>query len=315
LKRVIIFSSSEGLDLAKAIQRNINGAEFICKLWSNNFFELSSTTLENLENLNEKFDFALILITPDDYSVVRGKKYVVPRDNVIFELGICIGSMGVKKTFIINPKDIKLPSDLFGLTTCTYSLHSDLDAVAGTICSRIEANIKQDIGVTMPFERMLSWREYTELVQEFINRLKRSSDGTRGFPFDILVGVNREGLLVSEIVGRAFGQNVPIVCLFADRRSGNGVFDSDDCIINNLDVVKILSNPKIRNILVVESITREGITIDRAKKYLTQHLGQEKTIKSATLLSDKSFAINKDIDYIMKFEKTKTLGLPFNIFD
>ena len=53
----------------------------------------------------------------------RKKKQAAPRDNVIFELGLFMGALGRERTFIVKPRhvDIKIPSDLLGVTFIEYS--------------------------------------------------------------------------------------------------------------------------------------------------------------------------------------------------
>ena len=46
----------------------------------------------------------------------------VPRDNVIFELGLLMGALGRERVFILKPRnvDIRIPSDLLGVTWLDY---------------------------------------------------------------------------------------------------------------------------------------------------------------------------------------------------
>jgi predicted nucleotide-binding protein len=62
----------------------------------------------------EEFDFAVLALTPDDMIQSRGKSQESPRDNVLIELGLFIGVVGRKRTFIVYNRaaDIKLPSDM-----------------------------------------------------------------------------------------------------------------------------------------------------------------------------------------------------------
>ena len=44
------------------------------------------------------------------------------RDNVIFELGLFMGRLGVQRAILMEPRgtDVKLPSDMAGVTTVSY---------------------------------------------------------------------------------------------------------------------------------------------------------------------------------------------------
>lgn len=117
--------------------------------WDQDIFELSSFTLEALTNAAKSYDFAVLVATSDDSTTTRGKAIAVPRDNVIFELGLFVGAIGRDRTFLIADRtddDLHLPSDLAGLTYGSYKTRQDgniraalNDAVLG-ISSRIRAN-------------------------------------------------------------------------------------------------------------------------------------------------------------------------------
>jgi hypothetical protein len=155
LPRVFIGSSSEGLEAARFLQselEKLSGCEATC--WDQDVFALSSFTLNALIDASKTYDFAVLLATPDDSTARRGVSAPVPRDNVIFELGLFIGSMGAERTFLIRDltqKDLSLPSDLAGLTYGGFKARQDgnmraslNDAVLG-IVHRIRAH-----GVRIP---------------------------------------------------------------------------------------------------------------------------------------------------------------------
>jgi predicted nucleotide-binding protein len=114
---VFIGSSTEGLTIAEAIQQNLDHA---CDtmLWSQGFFGLGGGTLETLVERLDDYDFAILVLTPDDLVVSRGTKQGLSRDNVLVELGLFIGGIGRKRTFAVYDRtaSLKLPSDLAGVT-------------------------------------------------------------------------------------------------------------------------------------------------------------------------------------------------------
>lgn len=119
---VFIGSSSEALIEAKSIVRSLCRRKLQCKLWSQGVFQLSKTAIEDLIRIAKEIDYAVLLLTPDDMVISRGKKRISPRDNIIFELGLFMGSLGRERTFIVVPKsvDVKLPTDLLGITNLQY---------------------------------------------------------------------------------------------------------------------------------------------------------------------------------------------------
>lgn len=143
---VFIGSSKEGLPIAEHIQVNL---DFDCEvtLWSQGIFGLSHGTLESLVNKMGSFDFAVLVLTQDDLIDSRASTQPAPRDNVILELGICIGSLGRRRTFLVydRNKSLKLPSDLAGVTPATFQEHSsgNLSAALGAPCTLIKNTIRE----------------------------------------------------------------------------------------------------------------------------------------------------------------------------
>ena len=90
--KVFIASSVESLNMADAINVNLEHFAEIT-VWKN-AFELSGNTIDSLISIAEKVDFATFILAPDDVTNMRESEHLVPRDNVIFELGIFIGAIG-----------------------------------------------------------------------------------------------------------------------------------------------------------------------------------------------------------------------------
>lgn len=123
---IFIGSSSEALDAATAINTALSGKPCITKLWTEGVFQASKTTIEDLWTATRDADFAVIVLSPDDVCISRGKKKYVPRDNAIFELGLFMGALGRNRAFIVTPdsNDLKIPTDLLGVTCMRYKENS-----------------------------------------------------------------------------------------------------------------------------------------------------------------------------------------------
>jgi len=138
-------SKAPGLDLAKAVQLLLNESADV-ELWNQGVFDLGYGTLEALVQAIPSFDFAILVLTPDDLNVSNGLQHQTPRDNVLLELGLFMGSLGRDRTFIIHDKDNppSLPSDLAGITTARFQMHAsgNLQASLGAACVQIEQAIK-----------------------------------------------------------------------------------------------------------------------------------------------------------------------------
>ena len=130
--RVFIGSSMEGLPVAKAVEVDLND-ETEPVLWKR-VFDPSKTTIENLEQNLDTVEFAVLVVTPDDRRMKREKTTDVPRDNVVFELGLYMGRLGRDRTFLVKVEggsDPQLPTDLLGVTVISVdSTRSDGDMVA-----------------------------------------------------------------------------------------------------------------------------------------------------------------------------------------
>lgn len=97
---IFIGSSSEAVDVANAIQRLLHPYSEV-EIWSQDFFELGHGNLESLIKKSKQFDFAILVATCDDKIICRGTESWAPRDNVILELGLFLGVLGAKRTFLI----------------------------------------------------------------------------------------------------------------------------------------------------------------------------------------------------------------------
>jgi predicted nucleotide-binding protein len=139
---VFIGSSTEGLQIAKQLQVGLSRVAR-CKLWTQGVFGLTQGTLESLIETAKSSDFAILVMTPDDLITKRAKKANIPRDNVIFELGLFMGALGRDRTFIVHSRDdsIDLPSDLAGITTATFQNDEDLGIALGEVCTLLEQAI------------------------------------------------------------------------------------------------------------------------------------------------------------------------------
>jgi len=143
---MFIGSSAEGLPVAEAIQLNL---DYACEvtIWSQGVFGLGQGTLESLVDRLGDFDFAALILTPDDVILSRDEVEQSPRDNVLLELGLFIGALGRERSFIVFDRgaSLKLPSDLAGVTPATFQKHSsgNLQASLGAATTQIKGTIER----------------------------------------------------------------------------------------------------------------------------------------------------------------------------
>ena len=119
---VFIGSSTQGLEFARAARGLLASPKIEVTLWDEGFFALGRTFIETLVDQSSRFDFAVLVLTPDDLLQQVAAEVFSPRDNVIFELGLFMGTLGRARTFALHQADPppKIPSDLAGVTTARF---------------------------------------------------------------------------------------------------------------------------------------------------------------------------------------------------
>lgn len=115
--RVFVGSSSEQIPVARSAASALQSSELEVKVWDQDIFNFSDSYMESLEKELERADFAVVIFTADDHANVRHKKVNLPRDNVIFELGLFTGRLGRKRCFFVidGASDTNVASDLSGI--------------------------------------------------------------------------------------------------------------------------------------------------------------------------------------------------------
>lgn len=126
--RVFVASSSEQIAVARAVAKAIeDSSQLDVKVWYEEVFEFSKTYIESLERELDLADFAVVVLTADDPGNVRKKDVNLPRDNVIYELGLFTGRLGRDRCFFFvdGDSDTKIASDLSGVKPVNFYLSPD----------------------------------------------------------------------------------------------------------------------------------------------------------------------------------------------
>lgn len=124
-KRIFIGSSSEELGLAD-VAKSILEKDFEVVIWNDNVwdtsvFKINQNFLNDLLKASLQFDFGLLLGTTDDKVSYRGNEVLIPRDNVLFELGLFMGRLGLNKCAFVIDKELKVLSDITGISLARFS--------------------------------------------------------------------------------------------------------------------------------------------------------------------------------------------------
>jgi hypothetical protein len=122
--RIFLGSSGKQQKLLQALTRGLEDVACV-EPWTTSF-NPGTGTLERLLELTHEVDFATFVFAPDDWttdapaSLPTESGQASPRDNVVFEAGLFGGTLGMRRTFILQARGTKLPSDLLGLTCIRY---------------------------------------------------------------------------------------------------------------------------------------------------------------------------------------------------
>ncbi len=144
IPRIFIASAVESLDVADAFNVNLDHQAEVT-VWKNGF-NLSLNTIDSLVKTAESVDFAIFIFTPDDIAEIRNQQEHIVRDNVLFELGLFVGTLGKERCFIVKPRDTDLhfPTDLLGLTPADYNgerSDGNLEAAVNHPCVLIKKEV------------------------------------------------------------------------------------------------------------------------------------------------------------------------------
>jgi CRP/FNR family transcriptional regulator, cyclic AMP receptor protein len=146
---LFIGCATESLEIAQHIQLGLKHFDVEVTIWTDGVFGPSRIPVEDLLSKVRVSDFAAFVFSPDDKVTSKREEYNAPRDNVVFELGLFMGQLDRKRTFIVREQnsDVKIPTDLLGINPLTYYANKsgDLSAALGPVCTEIKKAIK-DLG-------------------------------------------------------------------------------------------------------------------------------------------------------------------------
>ncbi|MFL1612038.1 TIR domain-containing protein [Acinetobacter baumannii] len=144
--KLFIISTVESLSIARDVKAQLDHDDIDVTIWSDtSVFDGGDYTLEALERAVQESDFGLAILQDDDVTISRNIEQRAPRDNVIFELGLFMGLLTRKRTFIALPRgvDQKLASDLKGLTPFEYKITSKNDYDVSNLAHSLRKTINK----------------------------------------------------------------------------------------------------------------------------------------------------------------------------
>lgn len=138
----------ERLGIAQKLQQMLSHANLIVQVWTDDVFEPTHSTLQDLIPMVQKADFGVALMFPDDVTRSRGKQEESPRDNVVLELGMILAVLGTDRCIFVRPMNAKMkaPSDLLGLKPVEFKDGEDESTLAarlGPVATAIREMVKK----------------------------------------------------------------------------------------------------------------------------------------------------------------------------
>lgn len=256
---VFIGCSSERLDDARAVEGHLHDAADATK-WTDVEVTSGSTVLEWLVKKLWDFDFAVMILSPDDVVESRDAVGRAPRDNVVFELGLFMGRLGRERTFILQEQDVdlKLPSDLGSVITLRYRRRDNLKAALSVPCTEIRRGIASLGSFTG-----LSKDHDEPSLKAKVARLRLDMQ-QRNFVPDLIIGISRGGLPVAALLSRQIGgaPKVPTMSLSAYpgfKNAFNRIVLARDSFDREVGPIQIV---------IVDDVCDRGKTLHDARRYV-----------------------------------------------
>jgi len=148
---LFIGSSTEAKPIVKEVLTRLQDTVTI-KTWYHGTFFPGEHPLDALRREILQADYALLVVTPDDAVVKREEAGFTARDNILFELGMFMGTLGPRRSFYLiifdhrggKVRDVNVPSDLAGITRLQVTRTDDekqFESDLGVECVQLERAI------------------------------------------------------------------------------------------------------------------------------------------------------------------------------
>jgi Predicted nucleotide-binding protein containing TIR-like domain len=275
---IFIGSSSEQSEVMKEMEVHLSKfAEVTC--WDS-IFSPGQSFLSDLSNNKDLYDFAIFIINPDDILLSRESEYLSIRDNVIFEIGLFIGSIGFDRVYGVKDqnKKSKIPSDYYGITFLQYNgnrADKNLAKALSPTCTEIK-RVVDKIGVRNQdiLDKELDinnrdnavgldkiYKNYDEAEKDIINDLKTTQGPVRLFFQIASSSVGVKGKLFEILDELANQRKVEVRILHASETSK--LFSRERLLSMNKDPNTIISTLKYVHTSLKNIESRQGSSLLR----------------------------------------------------
>ena len=120
--KVFVGSSTAAKCQARYLMKGCAALDIQFLPWWEQFIP-GRTLLEELTRIQKSVQRAILILSPETETDVRGHKRAIPNLNVLFEFGFFYSALGKEKVAVVRYGDIYLPSDLDGYIHITGSKH------------------------------------------------------------------------------------------------------------------------------------------------------------------------------------------------
>jgi hypoxanthine phosphoribosyltransferase len=300
--RVFLASSTEAQSIMRAIALLVERAGGESLQWPD-AFPVGNFILEALLDASRNVDAAIIVASPDDRGVARGKTSFMPRDNVLVELGIFLGALGRKRVALVYAERAhakpRLPDDLNGLTYMSYNESTPVEnqvRITGWVRG---LGTSHQVAETLPSPEDARYRwGHVDLGIQLL--LKKMSDDH--YQPDAVVGLGRSGAVLGGLIASHLG-SIPLRVV--DLEYG----DSTSELIVNFQQEGIAIPAAAKRLLVVEGATTGGVTPREAKKLLERLLPDVELRFAFLILSETSQFRG---DYFAYVQRSRIRALPWH---
>jgi predicted nucleotide-binding protein len=111
--KIFVASSAVAKPQAKAFIKGCSRADVEFLPWWDQFTP-GKTLLVELTRIRNQIDRAIVILSPESDTKLRGRKQPIPNLNVLFEFGFFYSALGPDHVAVVRYGQVYLPSDLGG---------------------------------------------------------------------------------------------------------------------------------------------------------------------------------------------------------
>lgn len=234
-RKLFIGSSTEALSagvpskIESLIANDSSFSNIEIVVWNTSEWQNLETAMKSLMDNIYQFDYAVFVQYPDDIIESRNQKYYTTRDNVIFEFGLFLSSLGANRTFLFSPR----------FSAPTYSFKQLSDIGTGAFVYTYSLRMSQDKFEFGGFDNSGIFIENLRLEEKTINELSKSKleESVQIAKAELLKCNNEKSLI------RAFKSNLNNVLLAKKGSTDHSIQDILFDILDTVNDVKDFCKP------------------------------------------------------------------------